>query len=275
MNNLSDSQILEALEDLQEIINHGILQGNELVQRGNELLQDAWSHEDFRNLKEEISQARQELQIARMTLENWEEQSMQVLEKLEAACLTASQEYTGLSQLSSQSEELYLSLKEEEEERKKFQANLFKLIQKYQQLIQKYQQNKTDLDKTYQQSKTDLDRVVEKAYRAVQKIQDSEHIISELDTKYNDLLKIKTDLEGIISRIDGYQSINDLVNSIREATKRLQEEQIQARKVIADFELMKYKVNNLVQAQLAPWWWPANWWWKKKSSLNHPGKRLS
>jgi predicted nucleic acid-binding Zn-ribbon protein len=185
MNNSSDSQILEALKQLEGLINSGILQGNELLRRGNELLEDAWSHDDLRNLKEEISQARQELQIARMTLEDRQEQSMQVLGELQSICLTASQKYTQLSQVCGQGEQLYLSLKGEEEERKKFQASLFKLIQKYHQLIQKYQQNKTDLDKTYQQIKTDLDMVAEKSYIAVEQIQDSEHIISELDTKYN------------------------------------------------------------------------------------------
>jgi chromosome segregation ATPase len=240
MSNLSDSEVLAALEEFERIINHGI-------SKVNNLLQDAWSNEDLKNIKEEISQSRKELEIAHITLQDSEKKSAQVLQELQSTSSTASKEQTLLNQMCSDSKELYSNLKVEEERGREFLNNLVSLIQEY-------QQYKTQFDVAFQ------------------RVQSAENVLSELDIKYNFLLEIKTNVSEIINRIDGYRSISDLVNSIREATERLQEEQMQARSMIAEFELIKYKVDALAQAQRAPWWWPKNWWWKKKNGFT--GQRI-
>lgn len=235
MSNSSDSEVLVALVEFEHIIEHGI-------SKVNDLLQNVWNKEDLKNIKEELSQCRKELEIARITLQTSEEKSVQVLQELHSASSTASEERNLLNQVCTDSGELFLNLKAEEEKGREFLNYLVKLIQEY-------QQYKAQFDV------------------AIQRVQSAENILSKLDTKYNLLLEIKTNVSEIINRIDGYRSISDLVNSIREATERLQDEQMQARSMIAEFELIKYKIDTLAQAQRAPWWWPKNWWWKKKSSF--------
>lgn len=235
MSNSSDSDILVALEKLECIINHGIL-------KVDSLLKDAWNNEDLKNIKEEISQSRKKLEVARNTLQQSLDQSAQVLQvlpELKSTSSSASEQRTLLNQACHEGKNLYSSLKSEEIKGRDYLNNLVASRQEY-------QQYKTEFDE------------------AIRRIKTAGNILSELDRKYGLLFEIGKNVEEIINRVGGYKSISDLVVSIREATERLQEEQIQARTMIEEFELIKHKVDDLIQAHRAPWWWPRYWWWKKK-----------
>lgn len=250
MSNSSDSEILKNLRQLENTIINGI-------SKVNDLLQDAWNNEDLTNLREEISQSRKKLEIARNSLQESQERSDQVCEELKSTSSRASEQKTLLSQACNEGEKLYLNLQSQQEQATNALNNLRDSIQECQQYRLEFNQ-------------------------AIQRIEAAENLLSELDRRYNLLLNINRNLEEIIDRLGGYQSISDLVVSIREATERLQKEQLQARTMIEEFERINRRIEGrieefeltqrqtqrqvdaLTQAQRAPWWWPRNWWWSSR-----------
>lgn len=231
----SDSDILTALVELETMINHG-------VSKVENLLRQAWDNESLKQIKEEISQARQELETVRATLQKSQNWSAQCVQELNSTSSRVLEQNILLEQVCKESENLYSKLKLEEGKAKDCLNSLIASMQEH-------QQQKTRLDE------------------AIRRVETAENILSELDSKYSFLFEIKNNLVEIINRIDGYDSINDLVISIREATTRLQEEQVLAKTMIEELEPIKRKIDKLIQVQCIPWWWPSNWWWKTKNSF--------
>jgi chromosome segregation ATPase len=108
--------------------------------------------------------------------------------------------------------------------------------------------------------------------KANQRLNSAENIISELDKKYNLLVEVRDSVAEIVNRIGGFNAISELLNSIGESAKGLQEEKMLYRTMIEELEPIKRKVDILIQAQSAPWWWFSNWWWKPK--ISYTSKRI-
>lgn len=275
MSKSSDSDVLIALAELEAMINRGIA-------KVDGLLQEAWDNQDLKQIQQEISQARQELEKAGIVLEENQNRSTLTLQELHALEDSASKQKDLLERTHQVSINLYSDLKSEAEKGRDCLNSLVVSI------------------KESEQYKTQF-------HEAIQRIEVAENILAEIDRKYDFLLEVWDNLTEIKNSIGGYDSLKDLVTSIREATEKLQEKQDLAQnaidaqikplkyqidllnnsitsireanqrlqseqrltqmKIDAQIEPLKRQLDRLIQAQCTPWWLPSNWWWKKRISF--------
>ena len=215
----SDSELINALETLDDII-------NKAVSNVKELHKETWTKDSLNQIRIEIGQARQALEKSR-------DQAAQEFHALESASFKASEKIALLKQVSSEGNYVYLKLLEQEPEGRELLNSLIKSIQ------------------DAQQSKTQFDAIL-------QRIDFAENILlAELDAKQELHFKLKNQMTEILNRIGGYDSVRDLVLTIRYATETLQYDQ---EFMLQEFERINRKIDNLIREQRKPWWWPSNWW---------------
>ena len=275
MSNSSDLEILDTLAELNEIVNNAI-------DKANNLLQEAWDREDIGQIKAEIDKARQELQQANIFLKESQNSSTQIIQEINAISSSASEQKNLLEQTYNASVNLYSDLKSETETGRDCLNSLATSIEQS-------EQYKTQFNE------------------AVRRIETAENILSEINSQYDLLLEVWNSLTEINNSVGSYDSIKDLAISIREATKKLQQERELIKTAIAEqieplkhridmlndsiislqkdnqklqqeqrftrnaideqIEPLKRQIDRLIQAQSTPWWLPRNWWWKKRISF--------
>ena len=236
MNETSDLKVLKSLETLEGLITGGI-------KKVEALLQDVWDEDTFTQIRLELVQTRDELQQSRNALITSQRKSKQERESLESVLAEALMQRVSLEQSGSKYKQLCLEISEQAQ---RGQACLSSLTTS----IQKAEQANTQIN------------------AALKQIEVAQQKISALDEKYQETLKLQTQITAIADKMGNYNSFEALILAIKTATEKLQDEQVVAHtRFQAELEPTKRKINQLIAAQCAPWWWPSNWWWKTRISF--------
>lgn len=242
MNATSDLEVLKSLETLEGLITGGI-------KKVEALLQDVWDKDTFTQIRLELVQTRDELQQSRNILIKNQHKSKQERESLESSLTEALAQRMSLKQSGSEYKQLCLEISEQAQ---RGQACLSSLTSS----VQNAEQANTQIN------------------TALQRVEVAQQKISAVDEKYQETIKLKTQITEIVELMGDYNSFETLILSLRTATEKLQDEQVVAQtRLQAALEPTDRKINHLIMAQRAPWWWPSNWWWKTKISFT--AKRMS
>jgi len=242
MNATSDLEVLKSLETLEGLITGGI-------KKVEALLQDVWDEDTFTQIRLELMQTRDELQKSRNALITNQRKFKQERESLESVLAEASAQRISLERSGSKYEQLCLEISEQTQ---RGQACLSSLTTS----IQNAEQANTQVN------------------AALKRIEIAQQTISALDEKYQETLKLQTQITEIAELMGDYNSFEALILAIKTATEKLQDEQIVTQtRFQAALEPMNRKIDRLITAQRTPWWWPSNWWWKTRISF--AAKRMS
>lgn len=242
MNATSDLEVLKSLETLEGLITGGI-------KKVEALLQDVWDEDTFTQIRSELVQTRDELQQSRNTLIKNQHISKQERESLESLLADALVQRMSLEESGSDYKQLCSKISEQAQ---RGQACLSSLTSS----VQSAEQANTQIN------------------AALQQVEVAQQKISAVDKKYQETIKLKTQITETVELMGDYNSFEELILSLRTATANLQDEQVVVQtRLQAALEPMDRKINRLVMAQCAPWWWPSNWWWKTKVSFT--AKRIS